>query len=250
MSTKSKLNDNSRKTLELLTSGADALGIPLDASQLEQFRIYYETLTDWNSRVNLTSITDWEEVLLRHFLDSLSVSLAISPSLGQSAKFIDIGSGGGFPGMPLKIAMPSLQATLVDSTAKKTAFLEHLTKAVGCTDVVVLKGRAETLAHDSDLRENFDLVFSRAVAGLNVLVELTLPFCRTGGAVVLQKKLGIDDEISRAHTAIETLGGKFTELKQVPVKGLEDRGLVVIEKVEPTPERYPRRPGIPAKRPL
>ena len=108
MSTTANVNDNNRKSLELLTSGAESLGVPLDASQLEQFRTYYETLTDWNSRVNLTSITDWEEVLLMHFLDSLSVSLAISSSLRESTKFIDIGSGGGFPGMPLKITMPSL----------------------------------------------------------------------------------------------------------------------------------------------
>lgn len=238
------------KNLGPLTSGAEALGVPLDASQLEQFRIYYDTLVDWNSRLNLTAITDWEEVQVRHFLDSLSVIIAIPSDLRASARFIDIGSGGGFPGMALKIALPGLNATLVESAAKKTVFLKHLAEAVGCPDVDVLWGRAETLAHESNLREMFDLVFSRAVAQLNVLVELTLPFCRVGGKIVLQKKIGIEDEIDSARNAIETLGGELSEIKQISIQGLEDRGLVVIEKVAPTPEPYPRRPGMPAKRPL
>ena len=168
----------------------------------------------------------------------------------DSGRLADVGSGAGFPGVPLKIVFPGLQTTLIESTGKKTAFLDHL---AGDLDLKldVRKGRAETLAHEPDLRESFDFVTSRAVAGMAVLAELCLPFCRVGGTVVAQKKGDIEEEIDNAGRAIDAMGGRLKEVKEVSVAGLGDgRRLVLLEKVRPTPDGYPRRPGVPAKRPL
>ena len=236
---------------KLLRQGAAAIGIRLTDAQLERFQRYYDELVDWNSRVNLTAVTGVDEVQTRHFLDSLSVAQAIPERNLESGRFVDVGSGAGFPGLPLKIAFPGLRATLIDSTAKKTAFLSHLVDVLKLDGVDVLTGRAETLAHDPELRGTFDLVVTRAVADMAVLAELTLPFCRIGGLVVAQKSRAIHDEIDRARQAIETVGGELREAIPVHVPGLEkERTLIVFEKVAPTPERYPRRPGIPAKRPI
>lgn len=238
-------------SLELLKAGATALGIRLSPTQTEQFHRYYEALCDWNTRVNLTSVTGWREVQATHFLDSLTVSLAVPRSSLASGRFVDVGSGAGFPGIPLKIAFPGLSATLIDSTAKKTAFLCNLKETLGLSDVDVHAGRAESLAHDPQLREAFDFALIRAVASMAVLAELTLPFCRVGGVVVAQKRLDIEDELGRAQRAIETMGGALKEVKEVGLRELEGRrALVVLEKVGPTPQLYPRRPGMPAKRPL
>ena len=153
--------------VELLTEGAEVLGIHLSPTQIEQFRRYHEELArGWNAKVNLTSVTGWKEVQTRHFLDSLTVSLAIPRSLLQSGRFVDVGSGAGFPGIPLKVAFPGLGATLIDSTGKRTAFLLALRDALGMPDVDVRTGRAETLAHDPELRESFDVVLVRAVAAM------------------------------------------------------------------------------------
>ena len=237
--------------MELLTAGAAALGIRLSLAQTEQFRRYYAQMIEWNARVNLTSVTGWQEVQTRHFLDSLTVSLVIPPGLLESGRFADVGSGAGFPGIPLKIAFPGLRATVIDSTAKKTAYLVALREELNLSALDIRTGRAETLAHDPELREGFDFVLARALASMAVVAELTLPFCRVGGIVVAQKKPGAEDEIARAQKAIATLGGRLKQVKEVAIGELgEVRGLVVVEKTTQTPCRYPRRPGIPAKRPL
>ena len=235
---------------DLLATGAKALGIRLSETQTSRFVRYYDELARWNERVNLTSITEWEAVQSRHFLDSLSAAQALSPQMLQSGSFIDVGSGGGFPGLPLKLAFPGMRGTLLEATAKKTAFLAHLSEILELEDISVRTGRAETLAHEAEMREAFDMALARAVAEVATLAELTLPFVRVGGIVVMHKKAEIADELEQAQGAIETLGGRLREVLPVTLPGLDERALVVLEKQHPTPERYPRRPGMPAKRPL
>ena len=237
--------------MERLLRGAGKLGIELDAAQLGRFEGFYQQLVDWNRRINLTSVTEYEEVQTRHFLDSLSVSAAIPAEMLRGARLLDVGSGAGLPGVPLAIAHSELSVTLLEATAKKAAFLEQLVDELELDGVDVLTGRAETLAHDVRLRERFDVVASRAVAKLPVLAELTLPFCRVGGLVVAQKARRAEQEIEDAVPAIAELGGNLPAVTPVTVPESDVRRLLVtIDKRAPTPSRYPRRPGIPSKRPL
>ena len=238
--------------MEKLKSGAKKLGLPLNPGQLEQFSIYYQELLDWNRRVNLTAITDYEEVQIKHFLDSLTVTLALKQPLGsESLRLIDVGTGAGIPGIPLKILLPDIKLVLLDATAKKAAFLHHLKNKLGLDNVEVVVGRAEEVAHDAQYREKFDIVLCRGVAPLPTLTELTLPFCAIGGSFIAQKKGTIDLEIRQAAKAISLLGGNLREVRRVDLEEFADeRWLVIIDKVLPTPHQYPRRPGIPAKRPI
>jgi len=236
--------------MEKLVAGAKKLGLGLTPSQLEQYEIYYQELVEWNKRVNLTHITDYEEVQLKHFLDSLTVTLAWQPA-DTGFRLIDVGTGAGIPGIPLKIAFPQIGLVLLEAVAKKAAFLRHINQKLGLDDVEIVVGRAEEMAHLGEYREKFDLVLSRAVAPLPTVVELVLPFCVIGGSFVAQKKGDIDLEIAQAAKAISLLGGRLREVKKVDLAEFSDeRYLVVIDKVSPTPPKYPRRPGIPAKRPL
>ena len=238
--------------MELLVKGAAALGIQLDATQTDQFRRYYEQIIEWNKRVNLTRITDWEQAQVHHFLDSLSISMVLSPTLTWSnERVLDVGSGAGVPGVPLMIAFPDLQVTLLEATAKKAKFLAHVAEELSLSNLRVCTGRAESLAHDTELRESFDAVVSKAVAKLNVLAELTLAFCRVGGIVIAQKGRAVHDEVQDAGRAIGLMGGETDEVREVTLLGATGpRSLIVIRKSTATPDRYPRRPGMPEKRPL
>ncbi len=237
--------------VEKLRLGALKLGIELQSAQLEQFESYYRELLDWNRRVNLTAITDYEEVQLKHFLDSLTVARALAEPAGKDIRLIDVGTGAGIPGIPLKILRPEIRLVLLDATAKKARFLEHITAQLGLDGVEIAVGRAEEVAHQPDYRERFGVVLSRAVAGLPALVELTLPFCAVGGRFIAQKKGDIDEEVNQASRAIDRLGGKLVAVEKIDLPEFADqRRLVIIDKIAPTPEKYPRRPGIPAKRPL
>ena len=225
------------------------LGLHLTREQVESFELYYRELVSWNSRVNLTAIVDYEEVQLKHFLDSLTIALAVD-SVPSSLRLLDVGAGAGMPGVPLKLLIPDIRLTLLDSVGKKTGFLEHLVARLGLYGVEVVTARAEDLAHDEGYREGFDVVLSRGVARLATLVELALPFCRVGGAFIAQKSGEVEGEIAEAQPAIRILGGRLRGVRTVAVEGLEDRVLVVVDKLAPTPERYPRRAGVPQKRPL
>lgn len=238
--------------MENLNSGATKLGLQLSPEQLEQFDIYYRELVDWNKRVNLTAITDYQAVQLNHFLDALTATLAWQPPPGDTqSRLIDVGTGAGVPGIPLKILFPNIALVLLEATAKKAAFLHHLKDKLGLDNVEIVVGRAEEVAHLSQYREKFNLVLSRAVALLSTLVELTLPFCAIGGSLIAHKKGDIDLEIGQASNAINTLGGNLREVKKVNLEEFPDqRQLIIIDKVSPTPDKYPRRPGIPSKRPI
>jgi 16S rRNA (guanine527-N7)-methyltransferase len=235
--------------MEKLKSGAERLGINLTDQQLEKFEAYYRELIVWNKKVNLTRITDYEDVQVKHFLDSLTIFTAID--LSESMKVIDIGTGAGLPGIPLKIVSPGIDLTLLEATAKKARFLEHLITRLGLDGVAIANGRAEEIAHDNRYREKFDLALARALAPLPVLVELALPFCEVGGCCIAQKKGDIEREVAQALKAIEVMGGRLGEVKPVGLEELSDkRYLVIIDKIKPTPIEYPRRPGRPTKRPI
>lgn len=235
--------------MEHLINGAKALGLPLSPSQVQAFQRYADELLAWNKRLNLTAITTPEGIQIKHFLDSLTCLLAIPPTSGPR-RVIDVGTGAGFPGVPLKIYDPNIHLTLLESVRKKAAFLEHLVQTLDLQDVEIIVGRAETLGQDPRHRETYDVVVARAVAELPVLAEYCLPFCRVGGLFLAQKKAGIDEEIKSAEGAIDTLGGILHKVIPVNLPDTDPRQIIVVKKVRPTPPRYPRRVGVPAKRPL
>lgn len=239
--------------MEQLAAGVARLGYPLTSAQLSLFETYRSELRSWNEHTNLTSITEAAEVETRHFLDSLTVLLALDTGEATSPclRILDVGSGAGFPCVPLKIVLPQARVSLLEATGKKVRFLRHIVTVLGLPDVDVLQGRAEDLGHLPPHREAFPLVVSRAVAPLATLVELCLPFCSIGGRFVALKKGNITREIESARAAIELLGGDKPRIINVPLPlPGNDRCLISIRKVAPTPDRYPRSPGIPAKRPL
>jgi 16S rRNA (guanine527-N7)-methyltransferase len=236
--------------MDRLRAGAEKLGITLSEADIGKFRTFYEELIEWNQRINLTSITGYERVQVDHFLDALTVLTVWRPQSPQP-RVMDVGAGAGIPGIPLKIAYPQIRLTLLEATAKKTGFLRHIVGKLELGDTQVVVGRAEDMAQEAVYREQFDLVLARGVARLATLAELTLPLCRTGGLVIAHKRGQIEAEVNEAAYAIGVLGGKLKEMAPVTMPEFTDnRALVVIEKVLPTPEKYPRRAGMPAKRPL
>lgn len=202
--------------------------------------------------MNLTHVTDYEVVQIKHFLDSLTVTLACQQMTSDSGtSLIDVGTGAGIPGLPLKIVFGNIRLVLLDATTKKSSFLNHIKQKLGLHDVEIVVGRAEEVAHQTRYREQFDIVLSRGVAPLPTLVELTLPFCTTGGRFIAQKKGAIDPEIIQASKAISLLGGSLRGVERIDLEEFADeRQLIIIDKVAATPLQYPRRPGIPAQRPL
>lgn len=236
--------------MELLKSGAMEWDLELTPQQIDAFELYYQQLVTWNRRLSLTTITEYEEVQVKHFLDSLSC-LQVLTSVPRRARCIDVGAGAGFPGLPLKIVRPETKLTLLEATRKKVRFLEHVVSALGLGDVEIVRARAEELGHHSGHREGYDVGLARAVARLPVLLEYVLPLLLMGGIFVAQKGVEVADELESAAPAMNVLGGRIKEVKTVQLPQLEGiRHLIVVEKVATTPQKYPRRPGIPAKRPL
>ena len=230
-----------------LTDGLAELGITLSVKQLEQFSTYYEMLVEKNKVMNLTAITQWEEVLEKHFLDS--VSLIRAKNLSKSITVLDLGTGAGFPGIPLKIVFPNLKITLADSLNKRVSFLNEVIEALKLENIQAVHGRAEELARDGKYREKYDLCVSRAVANLSTLSEYCLPFVTLGGEFISYKSGEVEEEAQAAKSAIFLLGGKVTNTVKFSL-GESSRSFIVIEKVKGTPKTYPRKAGTPSKKPL
>lgn len=223
--------------------------VALTDQQMAQFDTYFHLLVEWNEKMNLTAITEEKEVYLKHFYDSLLVGLKMA--LNPQAAICDVGSGAGFPSIPLKILYPELSVTIVDSLKKRITFLQELTDQLGLTNVHLYHDRAETFGQNPAFREQFDYVTARAVARLNVLAELCLPLVKKDGYFLALKAAKSDEELQEAKPAIAQLGGKFIEEKTMalPLSG-DERHLLVIQKKKVTPKKYPRKPGLPNKQPI
>ena len=235
--------------LTVLNGGLSQFGISLENSQVEKFIRYYELLTKWNEVMNLTAIVDWEEVCVKHFIDSLSLCKAVDCTRNLSV--MDVGTGAGFPGIPLKIAFPNLRMTLLDSLQKRVRFLNEVIDILGLEGIKVIHGRAEDFAKPGLLREQFDLCVSRAVANLAVLSEYCMPYVKRDGFFISYKSEKAAEEIEAAGYAIQILGGKFDKEIAFTLPDSDIyRDLVMIKKVKDTPKKYPRKSGLPAKEPL
>lgn len=234
---------------EALRAAAAAAGIALSEAQLAAFTRYYELLIVWNEKMNLTAITAPEDVAVKHIIDSLAAYDAAL--FGGAPAVIDVGTGAGFPGLPLKIFAPDICLTLMDSLGKRVRFLETVVSELGLTDVACIHARAEEAARDQAHRERYDLAVSRAVARLPVLLEYTLPFVKRGGHLLALKGRQYEDEAREAGRALKLLGGAIEEMRPVHLPGLDDvRAVISVRKERPTPRAYPRKAGTPAKKPL
>ncbi len=233
---------------KLLLDSAKALGVDLEPA-LPRFELLYERLVEANAMTNLTAIRDERGIILKHFVDSLSCLK--SSKLEGPLRVIDVGTGAGFPGLPLKMVRPELEMTFLDATQKKIAFIEGICQEMNLAQTHCVWGRAEELGHNPAHRETYDRALSRAVSALNTLSELCLPLIKVGGFMIAQKGVGVEGELEQAQAAIRKLGGTVQEVISFKLPGLgELRTLVVIEKTSPTPPAYPRRAGVPAKNPL
>ena len=237
--------------MEILTEGCKKLGVSLTEKQEEQFQNYYRLLLDWNSRVNLTGLTEYSDVMRKHFLDSLCLIQLSGIDTDNIHKVIDVGTGAGFPGVPLKIVFPDIQLVLLDSLNKRVRFLDALKEELGLKNVTAVHGRAEEYGRKKEYREQFDLCVSRAVANLAVLSEYCIPLVRKGGNFVAYKSEKIQEELRDSQKAIELLGGKIQEKMDFTIPETDiARSLIYIKKIRATPGRYPRKNGVPGKTPL
>lgn len=237
------------KSLDRLEKGALALGIRLDEKQLGQFEHYYAMLIETNKVMNLTSITEWEDVVDKHFIDSLSIVRVAR--LKENDRIMDMGTGAGFPGIPLKIAFPDTRMTLMDSLNKRIGFLKHVISELELENIEAVHSRAEELARKPEYREQFDLCVSRAVANMSTLSEYCLPFVKIGGKFVPYKSGNVSEELNKSQKAIAILGGKISHVDNYTLMGTDaSRSLIIVDKVRMTGKTYPRKAGKPSKEPL
>ena len=235
--------------LSVLDQGCQEMGIVLDGEQRQQFVDFYEYLVEKNKVMNLTGITEFQEVLVKHFLDSLACVKAVD--IKKVKSIMDVGTGAGFPGVPLKIAFPHLEACLLDSLKKRVNFLEETFDLLKLTDITAVHGRAEEYAKNKAYRESFDLCVSRAVSNLATLSEYCLPYVKVGGSFISYKSGTVQEEAEQAEKAVKILGGKIRDVVYFSLPDSEiQRSLVVIEKIKSTPGKYPRKAGTPLKEPL
>lgn len=239
------------KQLEIFEKDLKQLHLELSKKQILQFISYYELLIDWNSRMNLTAITEFEDVLKKHFIDSLSLISAVSDLAQKQYDLIDVGTGAGFPGIPLKIAFPNLKITLLDSLNKRIQFLNEVICKLELQDIEAVHGRAEDFAKPDQFRERFDLCVSRAVANLATLSEYCIPFVKPGGFFISYKSEKVNAELEEAKKAISVLGGSFQKNIEFLLPHSDiTRNFIVIQKKNKTPLKYPRKAGLPSKEPI
>lgn len=233
----------------LLREKANEIGIELSDQQIEQFNHFYEMMVEWNKVMNLTGITEYDEVVEKHFIDSLSIAKVID--MNQVKKVIDVGTGAGFPGIPLKIAYPHLEVTLLDSLNKRIKFLNAVIEENELEKISTIHGRAEDYAKQDAYREKYDLCVSRAVANLATLSEYCLPYVSVNGKFISYKSGEIDGEVNESKKAIQILGGKLAKVEKFQLAGTDiGRSFVIIKKVKPTGKKFPRKAGLPSKEPL
>ncbi len=231
--------------------GLDQLGLTLTADQIDQFYKYYELLIETNKVMNLTAITEMEDVITKHFIDSISLGKIVPEIKSKSLSVIDVGTGAGFPGIPLKIAFPQLSITLLDSLNKRVKFLSEVVGILKLTDITSNHGRAEDYGKDKKYREQYDYCVSRAVANISTLSEYCLPFVKTGGYFIPYKSGKIDEELNGGKQAIKILGGNLERVEKFNLPGSDaERSFVIINKVKTTAGKYPRKAGLPGKEPL
>ncbi|MCF6465988.1 16S rRNA (guanine(527)-N(7))-methyltransferase RsmG [Clostridium sp. Cult2] len=232
-----------------LIKGGNILGIELNKEEIHSFILYKELLKEWNQKINITSIIDDEEIDIKHFVDSITP--LTTDLIGKNIKMIDIGTGGGFPGVPLKILNRDMEVVLLDSLKKRITFLENIIDKLALEKIIPIHGRAEELGRDKNHREKYDIAVSRAVASLNTLCEYCLPFVKVGGHFISMKGPDMGEELKDAEKSIKILGGRFKEIKVIDLP-LSDitHSLIIIEKIKETPTKYPRGGGKPKKKPL